>query len=97
MLDRHLKTTRISGREKTITKTVEQTQKFLNQNKDIITNSDKGNVTVALSETDYEQKMTKKFNHRATYKILKRDSTSKLQQKNNDLVEKIEQGRSYKS
>ena len=38
--------------------TVEQTQKFLNKNKQVmITNADKSNITVAMYKRDYEEKM----------------------------------------
>ena len=41
-----------------IVHTVEQTQKFLNKNKQVmITNADKGNITVAMYKRDHEEKM----------------------------------------
>ena len=79
-----------NGREKAILQTVEQTRKFLIKNNDIIiTNSDKGNVTVAINKTDYNNKMHTMLQDKSTYKILKRDPTSKFQQKNNEIVEKL--------
>lgn len=90
LIERHLNTMNINGRDKAILKTVEQTRKFLIQNKNIIiTNSDKGNVTVAMEKTDYDNKMNTMLRDKSTYKILKRDPTSKYQQKNNEIVEKL--------
>ena len=90
LIERHYNTMNTNGRDKAILDTVEQTKHFLAKNKDIIiTNADKGNITVAITKSDYTDKMETLLKDKSTYKILKRDPTSKFQQKNNELVEKL--------
>lgn len=67
-----------------------QSEKFLNKNKEIlILNSDKGNKTVAMDKTEYDLKMKKILQDMCTYRRLKKDPTSVLQNKNNKLVDKL--------
>ncbi|XP_037929293.1 uncharacterized protein LOC119666107 [Teleopsis dalmanni] len=73
--------------------TVGQTKKFLKKNSDmLILDADKGNVTVAMNKNDYKNKMQQFLNDITTYNILKQDPTSKLQTKNNNLVDKLFKG-----
>ena len=55
----------------------------------MITNADKGNITVAMYKRDYEEKTKDILRDRTTYRILRQDPTTKLQQTNNSLVEKL--------
>lgn len=55
----------------------------------MILNSDKGNVTVMMEKSEYDMKMQKIVNDISTYRVLKRDPTNKLQDKNNEIVEKM--------
>ena len=69
---------------------MDKTRKLLKKNNNIIiVNSDKGNVTVAMDKQDYTQKINSILKERSTYKVLKRDPTTTLQQKNNVLVENL--------
>lgn len=89
-IDRHINTHTDNKRDKAILNTVEQTRKFLNKNPNIIiTNSDKGNKTVAISKTEYNDKMKTILGDMMTYRRLKKDPTTNLQQMNNDLVQKL--------
>ncbi|XP_067616260.1 uncharacterized protein [Eurosta solidaginis] len=90
LIHEHLNRNKISARDKFINKTVLATKTFLKKNKDIlILNADKGNVTVALEKAEYDRKMQTIVNNISTYRVLKRDPTSKLQEKNNALVQKM--------
>ncbi|XP_017472205.1 PREDICTED: uncharacterized protein LOC108363374 [Rhagoletis zephyria] len=76
--------------EKFITRTVGRTQKFLNQNKNIlILDADKGNVTVAMDEEDYDKKMKNIVNDMMTYKRTLKDPTATLLKKSNDIIDKM--------
>ena len=44
------------------------------------------NITVAMYKRDYEEKMKDILRDRTSYRILRQDSTTKLQQRNNSLV-----------
>lgn len=76
--------------EREIICTVDQTKKFLNKNKNILVlKADKGNCTVAMEKSEYETKMKTIVQDICTYKRLKKDPTTKLQTRNNKLVEKL--------
>ncbi|XP_017462716.1 PREDICTED: uncharacterized protein LOC108356094, partial [Rhagoletis zephyria] len=76
--------------EKFITRTVERTQTFFNQNKNIlILDADKGNVTVAMDEEDYDKKMKNIVNDMMTYKRTLKDPTATLLKKSNDIIDKM--------
>lgn len=69
------------------TEMFKQTRKFLKQNPDIVvTNSDKGNVTVLMNKLDYNSKVMELLQDRNVYKILGRDPTQTFQNKNNEIV-----------
>ena len=71
-MDRHISTTREDNSDKMILRTVEQTQKLLNKHKQVmITNADKGNITVAMYKQDYEEKIKDISRDRTTYRILR--------------------------
>ncbi|XP_036317636.1 uncharacterized protein LOC118732613 [Rhagoletis pomonella] len=77
-------------RDKFISDTLGSTKKFLNNNKQLLVlNADKGNVTVVMEKSEYDAKMQVLVNDIATYRVLKRDPTNKLQDKNNDIVERM--------
>lgn len=66
------------------------TKKFLKENNNIIiTSSDKGNVTVAMLKEDYNSKMEDLLKDSNTYKIIKKDPTLTLKNKNNALILKM--------
>ena len=89
-IGRHMNNTTMDNKEKAILHTVEQTKSFLNKNKHIIiTNADKGNVTVAMERKEYEDKMKTILRDRTTYRIMRSDPTLKLQKINNEIVEKL--------
>ena len=90
IIDKYTYTTKSTYKDKFILNTVDKTRKLLKKNNNIIiVNSDKGNVTVAMDKQDYTQKINSILKERSTYKVLKRDPTTTLQQKNNDLVENL--------
>ena len=90
IIDKYTYTTKSTCKDKFILNTADKTRKFLKKNNNIIVvTSDKGNVTVAMDKQDYTQKINSILKERSTYKVLKRDPTTTLQQKNNDLVENL--------
>lgn len=63
------------------------TKNFLNNNPQlIVTESDKGNVTILMDKTDYDQKMENLFNDNSKYTQLGFNPTQKLEEKCNDLI-----------
>lgn len=71
----------------TTTQMLKQTRKFLSENPDIVvTDSDKGGVTVLISRDEYDRKMTELLEDRSVYKVLARDPTQSFQNKNNEVV-----------
>lgn len=90
IIDDHMNKIRMTNRDKFILNRIEDTKKFLKINKDImILNSDKGNKTVAMNIEDYRLRMNDIVNDSTMYKILNRDPTNKLQQKNNTIIEEL--------
>ncbi|XP_067639481.1 uncharacterized protein [Eurosta solidaginis] len=90
LIQDHLKKKTTSFRDKFICQTLEDTKRFLKQNKQlIILNADKGNVTVVMDKKEYDSKIQTVVNDISTYRVLKRDPTNKLQQKNNELVQRM--------
>lgn len=90
LLDDHICKTKLNRRDKLILDTVGQTEKFLRENKNmLVLNADKGNKTVAMDKNDYDLKMKAILSDMCTYKRLTKDPTSILQNKNNNLVEKL--------
>lgn len=90
LIDDHLNKNKLNKREQLILNTVVQSEKYLKRNKEIlILNSDKGNITVAMNKTEYNNKMKDILKDMCTYRRLKRDPTSVLQSKNNALIEKL--------
>lgn len=86
----HLNKTSTSMRDKFISDTLRSTKKFLKNNKQLLVlNADKGNVTVVMEKAEYDTKMQVLVNDITTYRVLKRDPTNKLQDKNNDIVERM--------
>ncbi|XP_017478561.1 PREDICTED: uncharacterized protein LOC108368252 [Rhagoletis zephyria] len=74
--------------EKFILHTFDKTKAFLQKHKEdiIITDSDKGNKTVAIYKTDYREKMNSLLGDKNTYRIARNDPTNALQKQNNKLV-----------
>ncbi|XP_073826795.1 uncharacterized protein [Musca autumnalis] len=90
MIESHTNKMRENPRDKFIISTVERTRNFIRQNKDIlILNADKGNVTVAMSKTDYEERMRTILSDIMTYQRINKDPTASLQRKNNEFVEEL--------
>ncbi|XP_061391400.1 putative leucine-rich repeat-containing protein DDB_G0290503, partial [Musca vetustissima] len=90
MLETHTNRMRENNRDKYMMRTVERTQKFLKQNKDIlILNADKGNVTVAMNKTDYQERMSNILSDMMTYQRINKDPTSNLQKENNKIIEEL--------
>ncbi|XP_067633938.1 uncharacterized protein [Eurosta solidaginis] len=86
----HTTTNRQSTIDRAITDTVGRTRKFLSKNKNIrILTSDKGNKTVAMDISDYNKKMGDILNDLTMYRVQRQDPTSRLQSKNNSLVDKL--------
>ena len=66
----------------------EKTLDFISRhNKKIfVTKADKGNITVILNKSDYLTKAKRMLNDKKTYKVLKKDPTTKYQNKFNTLI-----------
>ncbi|XP_067619916.1 uncharacterized protein [Eurosta solidaginis] len=90
LISNHATTNKHCTIDNAILDTVEQTKKFLNENKNIrILTSDKGNKTVAMEIEEYNKKMEDILMDLTTYRVQRQDPTSRLQNKNNALVEKL--------
>ncbi|XP_059224321.1 GATA zinc finger domain-containing protein 14-like [Stomoxys calcitrans] len=90
LIDDHLRKSKMSMRDKYVVDTVSQTRKYLKENEDLlILTADKGGKTVALYKDDYEQKMKAIIHDMCMYRRLKIDPTSRLQTRNNKLVDKL--------
>ncbi|XP_075157825.1 uncharacterized protein LOC142231091 [Haematobia irritans] len=90
LINDHLRRSQMSLRDKYISSTVVQTRQYLKENDDIlILSADKGGKTVAMNKIDYDLKMKEILHDMCTYKRIKIDPTSRLQTKNNKLVEKL--------
>lgn len=73
------------------TSTFKQTKLFLKSNPDIlILKSDKGNKTIAMSKSDYNQKLSILLNDNTTYEIMPNDPTNKYQRTITRIVNKLE-------
>lgn len=74
--------------EKFILQTYKTTENIVKDYKDkiIITTADKGNKTVIMYRTDYNEKMSQLLEDKNTYKLTRTDPTKKLQKTNNDIV-----------
>ena len=71
-----------------IRKDVDKSKKFLAENTNLlITKADKGNKTVILSSTEYQEKMETLLNDENTYRTLKGDPTAKITKKIGVLVD----------
>ncbi|XP_073841146.1 uncharacterized protein [Musca autumnalis] len=82
-----MRNTKLSQRDRYTLDTVGQTTKFLRENKNIlIQNSDKGGKTVAMEKSHYESKKILILTDMCTYKLIKKDPTTRLQYKCNKLV-----------
>lgn len=78
-------------KEKFILNIYEQTKRFINKHKEIITitTSDKGNKTVIMYTNEYKEKMNELLKDRKTYKLIRKDPTENLQRKNNMLITEL--------
>ncbi|XP_067618090.1 uncharacterized protein DPCoAC isoform X1 [Eurosta solidaginis] len=81
--------------EKFILETYRKTKAFLKTHKDdiVITDSDKGNKTIALYKMDYNTKMENLLGDKNTYKVVRGDPTNTLQRKNNNIVYELYKGK----
>lgn len=76
--------------DKFILKLYDETIKFLAQHKDIIiTQSDKGGVTVVMYKKDYIHKLQDLLQDRNTYRLLRKDTTQCNQTKNKSFVKHL--------
>ncbi|XP_036329660.1 uncharacterized protein LOC118741793 [Rhagoletis pomonella] len=90
LLRDYLNKTTTSVRDKFKSDTLRSAKKFLKNHKELlILNADKGNVTVLMDKSEYDIKIQTIVNDISTYKVLKRDPTNRLQDKNNEIVEKM--------
>lgn len=90
IIDDHIYKFRLDARDKQLLGTVDRSRKFLNANKDtLIMSADKGGKTVAMNADTYKVKMGNILGDLCTYKRLRKDPTSGLQEKNNLIVEKL--------
>ncbi|XP_067619832.1 uncharacterized protein [Eurosta solidaginis] len=81
---------RHSAKEKFILQAFNKTKSFLTLHKNIvITDTGKGNKTVALYKEDYMRKMNKILEDRSTYRAMRKDPTNDLQKKNNKIVDEL--------
>ncbi|XP_067614295.1 uncharacterized protein [Eurosta solidaginis] len=86
----HTATNRKTTLDCAIIDTVKQTRKFLKENDHIkILTSDKGSKTVAMETKEYNERMEDILKDLCTYRIQRQDPTSRLQTKNNNLVDKL--------
>ena len=61
-------------------------QVLIKRDDSVITRADKGNCTVVLDKSDYEEKMHKILNDNSTYMLLKHDLTGNIERKLNKYV-----------
>lgn len=79
--------------DKFILRIYEDTIKTLSQHKDIIvTQSDKGGVTVVMYKRDYVDKLRDLVHDRNTYRIIRKDPTLSNQTKNNMFAKYLKEG-----
>ncbi|XP_068993468.1 uncharacterized protein [Neodiprion pinetum] len=70
-----------------ITSKVKQTIEFLKQNNHlVVTDADKGNISVVMDKTDVEQKYQDILNDSSTYTLISRDPTIEIQKQVNDMI-----------
>ena len=70
---------------------IKEAKNFIKNNPDIVfTKAEKGNVTVALTRTDYNTKVNKLLDDVNTYEVTTNDTTTKIQNKVNKLIKKWE-------
>lgn len=73
-----------------IQKKLNKTKTFIKNNPQIIVlEPDKSNKTVIMNSSEYDKKMNDLLNDKKTYKKLRTDSTTTLQNKNNIFIKKI--------
>ncbi|VEN48904.1 unnamed protein product [Callosobruchus maculatus] len=92
ILTNHLQNpqTSYSIQEELLIKSFKSAKVFLKQNPNIfVTRSDKGNITVIMYKTDYEQKMIRLVHNEELYKALPSDPTNRFQTKCNQVVNKL--------
>ena len=72
-------------------KEIKEARNFVKNNPDIVfTRADKGNTTVALTRTDYNEKVKNLLQDENTYQVRPKDTTTKIQNKVNSLVKSWE-------
>ena len=70
-------------------KQIKEARIFFKNNPDIVfTSANKGNTTVALTRTDYNEKVETLLHDVNTYQVRPKDTTMKIQNKVNGLVKK---------
>lgn len=85
VITNHLK--KQQGNKDITTSMLRSTRTFLKENTDlVVTKSDKGNVTVILNKTQYDDKVVELLQDRSVYTVLNRDPTQTIQTKNNAIV-----------
>lgn len=90
IISNNLHREKLTNRDKFMLDKVNTTKNFLRNNGNLlILNADKGNSTVAMNKCDYVSRMNNIVGDVTTYKLVNRDPTTKLQTKNNNLVEEL--------
>jgi len=73
------KTNNMNSNEKLLLKCLQQTKSFVKDNPDILfTKADKGNATVAMDSSEYNNRMIDIFSDSNTYTVIKKDPIKKL-------------------
>lgn len=80
-----------TAKEKFILQTYQTTKRLLSEHKEkiIVTTADKGNKTVIMYKNEYTEKMNSLLEDRTVYKTIREDPTTKLQRKNNTIVNEL--------
>jgi len=90
ILDNEMNKQQWDKTEKFMARTVEQTQRFLKKNKNIlILEADKGNVTVAMEKEVYDIKIQNIINDMMAYRRLQKDPTTTLHKKTCEIIDKM--------
>jgi hypothetical protein len=80
--------TKLSSIQKQLSDTDKQTKQFLHTHKNniIVTNADKGSITVILNKTEYDYKADIHLSDTNTYTKIKKDLTNITEKKTNDII-----------
>ena len=73
ILDKNKKQKHINYEQKLINKHLKETKQYAKQHDMIFTNADKGNVTVALNKSDYNNKIKEMLSNTTTYEVIRKN------------------------